>query len=246
MKSAAHATTNRSEGGSAAAAVTADGYAHWRATALGEVTERVETALVTSLAGPLEGKRVLDVGTGDGTYAIEAASAGAVVTGLDSDRDMLAAARARARRRGVRLALRRGRAESLPFAGGSFDTVIAVTVLCLVGEPRRAVAEMARVLAPGGRLVIGELARCSIWAAERRVRAWLGSDLWRQAHFWSRSELTGLVRAAGLEVSHVRGCVYFLPNGLAARLGEPFDRLLTRLRAPGAAFTAVAAHNPRK
>ncbi len=49
-----------------------DSYARWRATALGEITERLEVELVFMLAGCRTGMRVLDVGTGDGTYAIEA------------------------------------------------------------------------------------------------------------------------------------------------------------------------------
>lgn len=50
--------------------VTAEMYARWRDTPLGAITERVETALIFALAGPLHGKRLLDVGTGDGHYAI--------------------------------------------------------------------------------------------------------------------------------------------------------------------------------
>lgn len=199
-----------------------------------------------ALTGPLERKRLLDVGTGDGTYAIEAASAGAHVIALDCNREMLAAARARANRRGVRLALRHGNATSLPFADASFEVVMAVTVLCLISSPGRAVAEMARVLAPGGRLIIGELARCSTWAAERRTRGWLGSDLWREAHFWSRSGLVRLLRAAGLEMDEVRGSVFYPPSGLAARAMEPLEPLLSRLNPPGAAFLAAAARKPGK
>lgn len=144
-------------------------YARWRASTLGRITERVEVGVVLGLAGQLAGKRVLDVGTGDGTYALEAAAWGAVVTGIDLDPVMLAAARTRAKERGLSATFETGRAEALPFADGTFDVVLAVTVLCLVSDARIAAREMARLLAPGGRLVIGELGRYSIWAAERRV-----------------------------------------------------------------------------
>lgn len=138
-------------------AIAADTYARWRASTLGLITERVEIQNVLELAGPLAGKRVLDVGTGDGTYALEAAARGAIVTGIDLDPTMLAAARTRANERGLSPSFVLGRAEALPFPDGAFDVVFAVTVLCLVSDARVVAREMARVLAPGGRLVIGEL-----------------------------------------------------------------------------------------
>jgi len=58
--------------------VIAETYARWRASPLGSITERVETEVVFALTGQLAGKRVLDVGTGDGTYAVEAAWRGAI------------------------------------------------------------------------------------------------------------------------------------------------------------------------
>lgn len=221
--------------------VAAQTYARWRGTPLGSITERVETNVVFDLVGSLRGKHVLDVGTGDGTYAIEAAARGAVVTALDLEPEMLDAASARASTRGVALALRHGRAERLPFDDRSFDVVLAVTVLCFVPDAQVAVREMARVLKPGGRLVLGELGRDSVWAAVRRVRSWLGATTWRRAQFWSRAAFEALARDAGLRVTDVRGSVFFLPNGLAARLVAPVEPILTRLRAPGAAFLALAA-----
>jgi len=119
--------------------VAAQTYARWRSTMLGGITERVETSAVFDLVGPLQGLRVLDVGTGDGTYAIEAA------------------ARSRAASRGIDITLIQGRAERLPFDDASFDVVLAVTVLCYVPDAGLAVREMARVLASGGRLILGEL-----------------------------------------------------------------------------------------
>lgn len=224
--------------------VAAQTYAHWRATTLGNITERVETNVVFDVAGPLRGKRVLDVGTGDGAYAIDAAKRGAIVTALDLEREMLDAVRARAASRGVEVTLQQGRAERLPFEDASFDVVIAVTVLCFVPDAQRAVREMARVLTPGGRVVLGELGRFSVWAAERRVRGWLGASTWRHAQFWSRSELAALAQGAGLHAASVRGSVFFPPSSLAARLVAPVEPLLTRLHAPGAAFLALAADKP--
>jgi predicted RNA methylase len=71
-------------------------YAGWRASTLAQITERLECALVFDVAGPVAGRCVLDAGTGDGTYALEAARRGAPVLAIDTDPAMLAAARRRA------------------------------------------------------------------------------------------------------------------------------------------------------
>jgi SAM-dependent methyltransferase len=142
------------------------------------------------------------------------------------------------------LALQEGRAQALPFGDASFHVVLAITVLCFVPDPHGAVREIARVLAPRGRLVLGELARFSVWAARRRMRAWLGERTWRHAHFWSRHELVQLVESAGLEADVVRGAVHFPPLGVVAQALAPLEPRLSRWHAPGAAFLALRARKP--
>jgi ubiquinone/menaquinone biosynthesis C-methylase UbiE len=222
--------------------ITPDTYTRWRKSTLGRVTEALERKLIFELAGPLVGQRVLDVGTGDGAYSIEAATRQArVVVGVDASAVMLNAAARHAQQRGVQVELREGRAQCLPFDDGAFDIVIAVTVLCFVPDAAQAVREMRRVLAPRGRLLLGELGRWSTWAATRRVRAWMGNRVWRAARFWSRRELTTLVQQAGLRVDEVRGAIFHPPWGFMAEAMAPLDPVLGRIGTPGAAFLAVAA-----
>ncbi len=216
-------------------------YARWRASPLGAVTEELEQAVVFDLAGPLAGKRVLDVGCGDGAYSIAAAERGAMVTGVDTSTDMLAAARRRADMAGVRVELRVGEATKLLFDKNTFDVVLAVTVLCFVPDADLAVAEMARVLAPGGRLVLGELGRRSAWTAWRRIRGWLGSERWRAARFRTAADLRDLVERAGLSVERVRGSVYYPPIPRMAPCLAPLDAPLSRATTLGAAFLVVTA-----
>lgn len=91
--------------------------------------------------------RTLDVGCGTGrNLPLYAADVGAI--GLDPAWQSLR----RARRRTPRVPLVQGSAEALPFGDGVFDTVVSGLVFCSVPDPARGLAEVKRVLRPGGSL----------------------------------------------------------------------------------------------
>jgi ubiquinone/menaquinone biosynthesis C-methylase UbiE len=188
--------------------------------------------------------RILDAGCGDARLAVALAEQGATVTGVDAEPRMLAAGRAHAESRGVAVRLVQGDVRTLPFPDASFDVVLAVTVLCFVDDAPRTAGEMARVLRPGGRLVIGELGRLSLWAAKRRVSGWLGSRVWRSARFRTTRELKRLMTGAGLGVTHVRGAVYYPPFGGAATMLARWDPWIGQCTTAGAAFLVVAGRKP--
>ncbi|MER7999302.1 MULTISPECIES: class I SAM-dependent methyltransferase [unclassified Streptomyces] len=102
--------------------------------------------------------RVLDVGMGQGTQALRLARGGHTVTGLESDAEMLATARASLAtepegiRERVRLIEGDGRETGVHFLPGSFDVVLCHGVLMYVSEPDAMLAGLARMLAPGGLL----------------------------------------------------------------------------------------------
>ena len=219
-------------------------YADWRASALGRITDRLEDALLTELLGDVAGHAVLDVGCGDGRLAVRLAAAGAQVAGLDADPAMLRAAASRAATAGVSVELAAGRVEALPFAAGRFDVVVAVTVLCFVPDAEAVFREIARVLKPGGVVVIGELGKWSLWALRRRVRGWCGNRLWRAAHFHTSGELRRLAVCAGLAVAAVRGAVFYPPLAGLAWAMAPLDPWLSRRTTFGAAFVALRAKKP--
>lgn len=216
-------------------------YETWRATSLGVVTEAIEQRVILDLIGNVEGARVLDAGCGDGVLVCELASRGAEATGIDPDPAMLAAARARTDKVGGVATFRDGRVERLPFPDASFDVVAAITVLCVVGDASGAVREMARVLRPGGRLVLGELGRLSLWAMSRRLRGWFGAATWKAARFRTAGELRALAEQAGLSVTVTRGAVFYPPIGICARVLAPLDPWLGRFTTFGAAFIALSA-----
>lgn len=219
-------------------------YAHWRSSRIGRITDALEQQLLFELLGAVAGKIMLDVGCGDGELASALNRHGAVVTGLDADPMMIASAQRRSEIDHTQLRLVEGQAERLPFDDASFDYVLAVTVLCFVRDAEHAVAEMARVLKPGGHLIIGELGRWSLWAVHRRVRGWLGNSTWRAATFRSSRELRGLIRGAGLQMVKLRGAVHYPPYGSAAELLAPVDLWLGRRTTFGSAFIAVSAIKP--
>ncbi len=97
--------------------------------------------------------RVLDVATGTAAVAIELTRRHSCrVVGLDQSPEMLAEGRARVERAGLhdRIELVEGRAEELPFADGSFDALTFTYLLRYVDDPAAALAELARVVRPGG------------------------------------------------------------------------------------------------
>ena len=221
-----------------------DVYTKWRASSIGSITEQLQRRLILTLLGEIRGRNVLDVGCGDGDFAVELWRRGASVTGIDASPEMVEAARARAKREGADISFLVGEAASIPFDPGRFDVVVAVTILCFVANAAPVFGEIARVLPPGGVLVIGELGRWSPWAAERRVRAWCGSQLWRRGRFRTASELRSLANGAGLMPGPVHGSIYYPRWRWAARLLGPHDAALRRLTTFGAAFLALAAVKP--
>lgn len=96
---------------------------------------------------------VLEVGVGTGRN-LPCFPEEIALSGIELSPAMLAQAQERARRLGRTADLRVGDAQRLPFADATFDTVLATLTLCSIPDDVTAVAEMARVLRPGGRLVL--------------------------------------------------------------------------------------------
>lgn len=102
-------------------------------------------------AAPEPGERVLDLACGTGSVALVAAARGGRVIGVDAAPRLLGVADEHARARGVVLDLREGDLLALPVSDDSVDVVISSFGLIFAADPGRALAEVARVLAPRGR-----------------------------------------------------------------------------------------------
>lgn len=170
---------------------------------IGAVTARVGEVLLDAVgAGP--STRLLDVGCGPGTITAAAAARGAHATGIDLADGMLALGR----ERHPHVELLAGDAEELPFPDATFHAVVGGFVLNHLPDPEAALAEVARVIARGGRLAI------AVWQRPE-ANPLLG-------------ELTHAVRDAGVEV---RGGLPAGPDPY--RLSEdPGMRAFLQLAAP--------------
>jgi demethylmenaquinone methyltransferase / 2-methoxy-6-polyprenyl-1,4-benzoquinol methylase len=111
---------------------------------------------------PESALRVVDVACGTAAVSIELArrAPGRSVVGIDQSADMLAAGRARVVAAGLdgRIELREGHAESLPSGDGEFDALTFTYLLRYVDDPRATMAELARVVRPGGVVAMLEFA----------------------------------------------------------------------------------------
>ena len=110
---------------------------------------------------PVAGERVLEIGPGTGYYTLDLAewvgTAGKVEI-FDIQQEFLDHTMSRVRERGLtNVVATQGDAQTLPFEADSMDAVVLTTVLGEIPDPAQAMREIARVLAPGGRLVVGEL-----------------------------------------------------------------------------------------
>lgn len=218
-------------------------YVAWRTSTLGEITEELERRLLFRLAGPVAGRDVLDVGCGDGTLARAFAASGAArVIGCDADARMIARATQSQDTTGPTFLV--ADATRLPFGDASFDIVSIVAVLAFIPDASAALREIARILRPGGTLVLGDLGKWNYWAARRRIRAWRGAALWQGATFRTAGQLRALTRAAGLRVHHVSGCIFYPPWQALARRMAAWDAALGERTTLGAAFIAVQARKP--
>jgi ubiquinone/menaquinone biosynthesis C-methylase UbiE len=125
---------------------------HWSPLTSQSVDALLDAAAVEA------GTRVLDIGTGTGDAAGRAAARGAEATGLDVAAAMVEIAA----RRHPAATFVQASATQLPFADASFDAAVGNIVIQHIGEPHRAVRELARVLLAGGRIAL------STWDAPER------------------------------------------------------------------------------
>jgi SAM-dependent methyltransferase len=162
--------------------------------------------LIAEYLAPAEGEAVLDIGCGAGRLAALLPRA-AQVTGIDLSQAAIEAAQLRHAGHPA-FAFSRMDAAEMSFGDASFDTVLLIDTIETLADPAAVLAEVARVLARGGRLMLSAVNRDSLaLRAQRRL------GLAESGSGFGIAELTGMLRAAGLAVTRSDGC--FLSPGWA-------------------------------
>ncbi len=149
-------------------------------------------ALASALAAGFAGQQVADLGAGEGALTVLLARFAERVTAVDQSKAMLREVRARAAQAGLadRVQTVVGDLEKLPLKDASMDAVFLSQALHHAARPAHAVAEAARVLKRGGRLVLLDLMRHEQeWTREQWADQWLGFE---------PDEVRGWLQAAGL------------------------------------------------
>lgn len=141
--------------------------------------------------------RVLEVAVGTGRN-LPFYHAGVQITGIELSPAMLAIARQRANDLGVQAELLEGDAQALPFEDNAFDTVVCALSLCTIPDHAKAIREMARVLRPGGKLLLLDHIGSRwwpVWAVQRFVELFTA----RAGEYQTRRPLP-MLAPAGLRV----------------------------------------------
>ncbi|NIR96669.1 MAG: class I SAM-dependent methyltransferase [Gammaproteobacteria bacterium] len=201
-------------------------YEAWYRTPRGRWIAARETALMRRLMRPGAGERALDVGCGTGHFTRRLARLGLETTGLDPDPAMLVFARAQGG--GIEYVL--GRGAALPFPDAAFDHTVAVTSLCFIADPARALREMWRVARRG--VTLGLLNRDSLLHRRKAGRGGYAGARWdtpADAHEWAATLQPAPRRM------QVRSAVFVPSGSWPARIVES----LVPARLPLGAFLAV-------
>ena len=138
----------------------------WANFALLENLTGISAPNLVRFAGIRAGSQVLDVACGTGVVALTAARAGARVQGIDLTPELIAHARENAALMKLEVNFQEGDAESLPFPEASFDVVVSQFGHMFAPRPEVAIAEMLRVLKPGGTVAF------ATWPPELFVGRW--------------------------------------------------------------------------
>jgi ubiquinone/menaquinone biosynthesis C-methylase UbiE len=150
-------------------------------------------ALAEGLLALLCGRRIVDLGCGNGRLARRFAAAGNRVTGVDSSEEQIRFARVAAREEKVNAEFRLAPMEHTGLEEASFDIVVISQALHHAAEPQQAVREAYRLLAPGGRLLVLDLlAHEEDWMRTRFGDFWLG---------FSEQDLKKWIAAAGFRLA---------------------------------------------
>jgi ubiquinone/menaquinone biosynthesis C-methylase UbiE len=170
-----------------------------RATYRDPLYHRPNFKAILKVLGLTPDDYLLEVGCGGGAFLKDALTSGCRAAAIDHSSDMVRLAREvnRDAIRQSRLEIRQGEADSLPYVDGIFTCAVMTGVFGFISDPFKALREVRRVLAPGGRLVL------FTGSKEFRGTPAAPEPMASRLHFYEDQELEGLARRAGFTEAHV-------------------------------------------
>lgn len=186
---------------------------------IGELVAATQARVLANFVGRIQGRPILDVGTGTGRAALLMAGGGARVTGVDASDQMLGIARQRAAEQGAEVTFAVGDAHALQFADRSFDVVISLRVIMHTPRWAECVGELCRV---ADQLVILDYpsARSVAWfqSLSRRIVAAVGGKT-EPYRVFSHADIETALDRAGFRVRSIHR-QFVLPIALHKAIGS--------------------------
>jgi len=204
-----------------------------------ETAER-QFGLAPGLRAPLDGLRLLDIGCGGGLVSEPMTRLGASVTGVDASEANIKTAITHATEQGLAIDYRAGTAEGLLAAGEApFDIVLNLEVVEHVADPAQFLADTARLVKPGGLIIVATLNK----TAKALATAVIGAEyvlrwLPRGTHDWSKfldpEDVRAPLKGAGMEIEDTVGVVFQPISGQWKIAGDTSVNYMVVARRPAA------------
>ncbi len=207
-------------------------YDAWYQTARGSWIGQQEFSILLKLFRPKAGQSLLDVGCGTGYFSQRFQQSGLEVTGLDPDSTMIEFAK----KKEGQVKYIEGDVLALPFTDNSFDYCSAITSLCFVAEPEKAISEMLRVSRHG--VILGLLNRHSVLHKQKKHSASYQGARWDTV-----SEIKQWCRNINPEMKIVIKSAVLIPS--AGIIALTLETLLPDYF-PYASFLAVGISNSKR
>ncbi|MFC1919860.1 class I SAM-dependent methyltransferase [Chloroflexota bacterium] len=177
----------------------AEHYDSWYDDEKGSFIDRVETELAFRLLKIEKGMQVLDFGCGTGNFSVKLAKKGCRVTGVDVSEEMLKIARSKAVMQRFDIDFIRITGDELAFEDSYFDAVVTMATFEFIKDSLKVLAELFRVVKPGGQVLVGTIAKDSAWGEYYESESHQNDSVFKYAYFktlqdlmsWKKDNLIG-------------------------------------------------------